>query len=305
LLVFLVVASTRVLAFTETTALIVASVCSIPLLFVALPVLRSLLQNVSSIKLGDWLEIGLKGKVEQVASASAPPVVGVAFLDERMHVQSIAHVKGAFEELQLLIEKQRMNPSAKIVLTVELEPVIEPFVQVSAIYFQSRVLQSVFDFRAVLFVRRRERPISASDILGTIPPSKLLALLESELPILEETFCKTIRPIREKLINPALLDESWHAYLQALREREFIEPAFEEYFISKLVDRLEKHVVDLSSVDTESLLRTLESPFHQVVFLKDGTPFVRTLASLARDLFPGLIRQLRNQAEAPERRSTR
>jgi hypothetical protein len=260
------------------------------------PEMRRLANQIARLKLGS-LEITLR---KEVANAFSGVLDELGLLqitiDERRFMP-----KGDLDQFSKHVESYLARPNQKIVTTLNIET---EEIDLPMVYFQSRIIDRLFDLRALLFTHG-DAPAAQKRVLGTILPKALFGIIEREYHGIEETFHR--RFDRTALLGaPSILDYLYTSWEHFDGELPVDNPARKlrvTRFRDLFAGSIERHCFSypISRSEYGDLLKLFDSSANHAIFVAGSRVVsVRTIDHVARELLTPILSKLREVLDSEE-----
>lgn len=255
---------------------------------------REFMGRLTSVKIGD-VELQFRKAVKKSIEDELASVVGITLDDREIHE------KAGVNQLGQLMREYMARPRKKLVLRVQVRD--DPTVDLTMLYFQVRFLDEYFNLRAILFVEG-DQLRSASNLLGTVTPNRMLGALDDANRTLSRAF---VRSVPSALISQIPygppLDQFWQefsSYIDGYDQPRGLSQAVYRQIIDPLV---ELHILryPLDEGELPKFLAQLMSDTHHVVLVQDGDIVtVRTIDKISREISIAALRLILGFGETEE-----
>jgi hypothetical protein len=269
----------RFQSFSENTALIAASIGIMPLLFLFVPAFQNLIERISSLKI-QGVEIGFQKEID--ASVRGPETEQVTLTIDRGREQMYA--KADMQEFINTVKRYLPNPSTRLVISIDLQDGDDIYLPM--VYYQSRLLLSLFDLRAFLFIDSRHTT-TERHVLGTIEPYQALTLINSYVGNLDEAFTSATNQNRDLFHLEGDIDEllnRWQVFSNKLALQNKPTYLTDVVFRNVFSEHLEANIIAYPVKDYELLFKYLESSSKYLILIRGNNIInVRTIDRVARE----------------------
>ena len=288
----------RYQGFSENTTLIATSISILPLLFLFVPPFQHLLERISSVKI-QGVEIGFQKAIEE--SVREPETEQVTLTIDRG--REVMYGKANLEEFLRTVRRYLPNRSTRLVVSIDLQD--GDGIYLPMVYFQSCHLRQLFDLRAFLFIDSRQDNIERK-VLGTIPPSDTLSLIDKYAGNLAEAFENAIkehRTLREQGYIDEFISSTWARFSESVSEQGKVMRLTGGVFRIVFAEHLEANVISYPLADYELLLRYFEPSKHHLILVRgDKVINVRSIDRVAREIARSAIRSAMSQTPSSKTR---
>lgn len=279
--------------FSENNALIAAGIGVIPILVLFSPAFERLAERISSVKVAG-VEIGLEEAIHE--SIYGPEIEQIAVRIDAGRDE--VYGKSSMREFTDSVNRFLPNPSKRLVLSVNVGQ--EERVLIPMLYFQSRILQMLFDLRAILFLDEA-KPKIEDRVLGTMSPQTALRRMERAFPGLDSAFSAAVDEEYELLVGGRIADAIggwWAAYRDDLGGNLTV-PMTREAYRNVFAGGVEQNLVSYPTTDYAQIYSLMDIRNTHLILTKNSKVInVRTIDRVAREITQGIITAVLRKANS-------